>query len=237
MDTWGERGSCPSCGSAEIVHLVFGLPSDPGSAPSWVRFGGCVISGVPDDRLCEACGHSWVAPTSPGDPGEAAAADRPRSRPRRRRPLPRPQPRRPPTSPPRSGPRLLSADGANFALIKVPSLAAEGDLPLADIELLTPDRLVRYLARPMSRTFLTRLADSWLAAAADPRPEASVPTVEDAEAGLAVLICDSTDLTVIIEVLVTTAPEDDLPEHDGVSFEVPRASLITAAHDLEEWWA
>lgn len=64
IDTWGERGSCPNCGSRDVKHIVFGYPSDPGSAPSWVRFGGCVFIGVPNDRLCEACCNSWVADKS-----------------------------------------------------------------------------------------------------------------------------------------------------------------------------
>jgi hypothetical protein len=70
IDTWGERGSCPNCGSRDVKHIVFGYPSDPGSAPSWVRFGGCAFIGVPNDRLCEACCHSWGALTAPVDDGE-----------------------------------------------------------------------------------------------------------------------------------------------------------------------
>jgi hypothetical protein len=104
-----------------------------------------------------------------------------------------------------------------------------------DIELLTPDRLVRYLARSVSRSFIERLSDTWLQAAADPMPETSVPTVEDAGAGLAVLINHSTDLTVTVEVLVASTLDDDRPELDRISFEVPRASLIKGAHDLMEY--
>jgi quinol monooxygenase YgiN len=31
------------------------------------------------------------------------------------------------------------------------------------------------------------------------------------------------------------APLADVPERDGIAFEVPRASLIRAAHDLQRW--
>jgi len=56
-----RRGTCPKCGSGEVLHLVFGLPGNPEAEPDWVRFEGCVIDGVPDDRECESCGHRWVA--------------------------------------------------------------------------------------------------------------------------------------------------------------------------------
>jgi hypothetical protein len=35
--------------------------------------------------------------------------------------------------------------------------------------------------------------------------------------------------------LVVSALEEDVPERDGIAFEVPRASLIRAAHDLQRW--
>ena len=74
-----------------------------------------------------------------------------------------------------------------------------------------------------------------IAVSADPIPEASVATVDETDAGLAVLITDSTELSVIIEINVVSALEDAVPELDGISFEVPRASLITGAHDLQRW--
>lgn len=48
--------------------------------------------------------------------------------------------------------RLLSRDGASFALVPVPDLMAATEFGtksslLVDIEMLSPDRLVRYLAR------------------------------------------------------------------------------------------
>lgn len=52
------RGSCPACGSGEVIHLVIGMPANPeawGSGPDWVRWVGCVHPGW--DRECAQCGH------------------------------------------------------------------------------------------------------------------------------------------------------------------------------------
>lgn len=62
-----ERGTCPRCGSGEVVHLVIGMPGPSGDVggPEWVRWVGCVHPG--HDRECRSCGATWghVAPTSP----------------------------------------------------------------------------------------------------------------------------------------------------------------------------
>lgn len=237
MSAWGERGVCPQCGSSEVRHIIFGFPAGPDSAPPWVAFGGCVIDGRPDDRVCEACEHAWTA--------EFASAD---AVPEARRPLSVERPRgpvshrrlrqRPPfvtAVPPRGDVRILGAAGASVALSLVPSLDDAADPFLVDVELLTPERLVRYLDRPVSQRFIQQLAAAWVQAAADALPEASVPTVEDAEAGLAVLIGHSTPLTVDLEVRIVSALDEDVPDYDGLAFEVPRASLIRAAHGLNGW--
>jgi len=62
------------------------------------------------------------------------------------------------------------------------------DSVLVDVELLSPDRLVRYLARRVRREFVERLAEAWIQCAKDAYPEQSVATVEDAGAGLAVVV-------------------------------------------------
>lgn len=133
--------------------------------------------------------------------------------------------------------RWLGEAGASVALTRVPTLAAEPhDRVLVDVELLMPDRLVRYLARPLSRRFLEELAEFCRRVADERLPELSVATVQDAEAGLAVLVVESTPFTVVVEFLVVSRPEG-VPEEDGVSFEVPRAAMITAAHELDAWSA
>jgi len=62
---WGPRGSCPRCGSGEVVHLVMGMPTRElvETAPDWVWFGGCVVDG-PEDRRCESCDHVWATDPS-----------------------------------------------------------------------------------------------------------------------------------------------------------------------------
>jgi len=132
--------------------------------------------------------------------------------------------------------RLLSESGAAFALLPVPSLSAAnravGRTPV-DLELLTPARLVRYLSRDVSLTFLEQLADALVQAATDPHPEQSVGTVEDRAAGLAVLVIDSAQFTVEVEFLINGDPDGDIPEQDGASFDLNRSSLISAAHDIQ----
>ncbi len=133
--------------------------------------------------------------------------------------------------------RLLSPDGAAFALLAVPDLALNRESIGVDLELLAPDRLVRYLARPVALEFVDKLAEFFLRGAVDPVPEQSVPTVEHEQTGLAVLITQSTPLTVTLEIAIVTAMDDEVPERDGVAFEVPRSALIKAAHELKEWSA
>lgn len=55
------RGTCPSCSSGEITHLIIGMPAGPDSGagdPDWVAWVGCVNPGY--TRRCEACGATWT---------------------------------------------------------------------------------------------------------------------------------------------------------------------------------
>ena len=69
-----------------------------------------------------------------------------------------------------------------------------------DVELLSPDRLVRYLARPVSPAFADEVASFLLRAASDRLPEQSLGAVEDRAAGIALTVVESTPLTVTLEV-------------------------------------
>ncbi len=62
-----ERGTCPRCGSAEVLHRVLGMPVLEAleSSPDWVRWEGCTSLGP--ERECGACEHQW----SPADVGFA----------------------------------------------------------------------------------------------------------------------------------------------------------------------
>ncbi|MGP9736085.1 hypothetical protein ACT3SQ_16205 [Brachybacterium sp. AOP42-C2-15] len=116
----------------------------------------------------------------------------------------------------------------------VPTLKDTDEL-VVDIELLSPDRLVRYLARQLSPGTVRELIDNLIQAAVEPHPELTVPTVQDDVAGFAILVKGSTSQDVLLEALVVDDLETDLPDHDGVSFDVPRQNLIDVAHQLEEW--
>lgn len=64
------RGTCPRCGTADVLRLVIGMPAQPGdggTAPDWVRWVGCVHPG--HDRECRSCGTRWVA-DGPADLGD-----------------------------------------------------------------------------------------------------------------------------------------------------------------------
>lgn len=53
---------CPSCGSTEVVPIVYGLP-DPelaeASKKGEVEMGGSVITVHDPKWRCKACGHGW----------------------------------------------------------------------------------------------------------------------------------------------------------------------------------
>jgi hypothetical protein len=61
------RGTCPSCGSGAVIHLVIGMPSGPDvmdGDPEWVQWVGCVHPGY--NRECNSCGVTWTfAPEGP----------------------------------------------------------------------------------------------------------------------------------------------------------------------------
>lgn len=55
------RGTCPSCGSEEVTHLIIGMPARPDDGagdPAWVAWVGCVHPG--HTRSCESCGATWT---------------------------------------------------------------------------------------------------------------------------------------------------------------------------------
>ena len=130
--------------------------------------------------------------------------------------------------------RLLSEAGAAFALLPVPNLQ-DDDAVGVDIELLTPDRLVRYLHRVPKGGALLRLGEMLQEIAEADHPELEAPTFQDEESGLAVLVLDSDPMTVTLEVQVVIELGSDVREVDGIAFDVLRADLITAAHQIGAW--
>ena len=135
--------------------------------------------------------------------------------------------------------RVLSSAGAGFTLVPapVPGLKSSTGTFVTDVELLSPDRLVRYLGRHIRHRFVSQLASFYLAAAAEPDPERSVASVHDETAGLALSVIASTPFTVTLEVTAVADLEASIADHDTVAFDVPRASLVTASHGLRDWLA
>jgi rRNA maturation protein Nop10 len=60
---WPEenRGTCPRCGSGDVIHVVHGMPApfELEWAPQWVEFAGCVVDGELTTRRCDHCGARW----------------------------------------------------------------------------------------------------------------------------------------------------------------------------------
>lgn len=61
------RGTCPRCGTDQVLHHEIGMPMLEAyeSSPSWVIWEGC--TGLGPDRECQDCGHAWQS----GDVGFA----------------------------------------------------------------------------------------------------------------------------------------------------------------------
>lgn len=135
--------------------------------------------------------------------------------------------------------QLVSPAGAMFGLVSVPDPWSAPTGPygalLVDVELLSPDRLVRYLSRRIPTTALTGLAAAYIQAAADLHPEITVPTFEIPEAGIAVAFLASNELEITIECTVVEVLDAPVPERDTLVFDIPRASLISASHQLTSW--
>ncbi|SLM99169.1 hypothetical protein FM103_05850 [Corynebacterium xerosis] len=66
-------------------------------------------------------------------------------------------------------------------------------------------------------------------------PETSVPTFQDENAQLTLAIVSSTASSVTLEVSIVGDPGSAVLEHDAIAFDVLRSTLISAAHDTEEW--
>lgn len=131
--------------------------------------------------------------------------------------------------------RLASESGAAFTLGSVlePAHDRPGALRLTyDIGLVSPDREVRYLRRPVESGFVETLTRTLWRAAAEAHPEKSVADVSDQRAGFVFAIVGSDAVTVTVELTVLADFEADVPDYDGLNFEVRRADLIAAAHRL-----
>ena len=51
---------CPSCGSAAVRAIVYGLVEDPATfVGQCVAFGRCCVAPNDPTRRCDVCGHEW----------------------------------------------------------------------------------------------------------------------------------------------------------------------------------
>lgn len=247
------RPECPECGSREARRVVVGFPSFADRGEEDVVHAGCVVDyPFHAQWRCGSCGEGFLTLTTAqlraalgevhphemehdtdtiiGDAESPPLAGRLQ---RRGRPLPRPRPRR-------SGPlggemRLASESGAALTLSAVlePNPGVPGALSLTyDIGIVSPDRDVRYLRRPTGPGFVDSLAETLWSAAAEVHPELSVADFSDDRAGFAFAMVGSDAETVTVEVTVLAELDADVPDHDGINFEVRRADLIAAAHRL-----
>jgi hypothetical protein len=58
-----QKPSCPQCGSTDVAHIVYGLPSPETlkrhARDKTVKFGGCCVSQNSPKWTCNKCGESW----------------------------------------------------------------------------------------------------------------------------------------------------------------------------------
>ena len=101
-----------------------------------------------------------------------------------------------------------------------------------DVSILSPDRLVSYLARAVPDDFPERLG-AYLreASVAD---EGDPNSFEEPEAGLLITITPVDGMWVEMEVRISEVLDEDVVEFDGINFETSRASLLVAAESVEQ---
>lgn len=218
---------------------MWGLPDPSTYAPSGdIVYGGCVLDSEPSARWqCDECGSRYFLART-DEPVAQTTHESERPEPRTR---PRPRVRRQgwhPGAP--EGPigrtfRLASEGGGAFTLTPVVDTDPLGALVVTyDVGLVTPDREVRYLRRPLSRSLLDALEQAFWGAASDLLPEQSVGNVSDRTGGLGVAILQSTPDEVTLELSVVEEVDADVLEYDVVVLDVSRADLVAASHAMSD---
>lgn len=212
---------CPACGGRAARRVVWGLPSPELFEDPDVVLAGCVIEDpFPAQWRCTVCGEESVTVTT----AQLRRAT--------------------PTFPDREDGaragllgdqvRIPSDAGAALTLHPVPEPGpqAAGLGVSYDVGLLSPDREVRYLRRRVGPDFTAGVARLLWAAAQDAHPEQSVEHFSDPDAGFTLAILGSDDASVTVKVTVIADLEVEVPDYDGLAFDVYRADLIIAAHQL-----
>lgn len=128
-----------------------------------------------------------------------------------------------------AGVRIAGAGGAGFFIEPLLLPDQEHGLSLGlDIALLSPDRLVTYLARRVPEDFPERLS-RFLRGASVADEGGSTDAFEEPQAGLLIAVTPIDGMWAELEVRVAQKLDDDVVEFDGLNFETSRASLLIAA--------
>ncbi len=67
-----DAKTCPRCGGADVVPIIYGLPSERllarlGSGELTAKLGGCCVGPRDPEFHCKACAHDWRV-SEPGYP-------------------------------------------------------------------------------------------------------------------------------------------------------------------------
>ena len=128
--------------------------------------------------------------------------------------------------------RIAGQGGAALFMDALALPGGSGGLRLGlDVGILSPDRLVTYLARAVPDDFPERLG-AYLREASVSDDGASTP-FEEPEAGLLISITPVDGMWVEMEVRIAEVLDEDVVEFDGINFETSRASLLVAAESSE----
>lgn len=129
--------------------------------------------------------------------------------------------------------RLGGFGGSGLTLRTCMNLGIEGSLDFGvDVGILSPDRFVNYLARPVAPDFIDKLAAFFWACAAEQFPEKSVATFIDDSVGINLSVMSSKEFVVELQVHIVEVLGADIPEIDVVNFETSRVALTTAAEKV-----
>jgi len=135
--------------------------------------------------------------------------------------------------------RLVSESGAAFGLVPVadPRGTPAGGRArlLVDVELVEDGMLVCYLGRRVPVDAFAALADAYRRAAAAARPEADVEPVDVPGAGVRVAFVGSDAHAVTVACSVEKILDAEGAELDTCTFDVPRARLDAASHEIVTW--
>lgn len=133
------------------------------------------------------------------------------------------------------GLRIAGQGGAGFFLDSVQLQGPDSTvIQGVDISILSPDRLVTYLVRPLSPSFARNLAH-FLKESSIADPGIETGPFEDRPSGLLINIKTIDEMWAEIDIRVAEDLDSDVIEFDEINFETSRASLLVAAESLHDF--